>query len=140
MIAGKILSRALFLCFSVMALHACAAVSGKEVSSQELTSLISGNTVYGINSAGQPFIQIFSADGSLQSGRRDRRDDSGKWVPTELGRWEVVDGRLCNKYTEPQVRDGGCDRFYRGKDGTYRYVTSRGGQGSFEKILAGKAE
>ena len=129
------------MCFAVsmMALSACS-TSRPEVSSQELTSLISGNTIYGVNSQGDDFIQVFSYDGTVMSGAANSRDSEGKWIPMEVGQWEVVDGSLCNRYTEPQARNAGCDRFYRDASGNYRYVTPRGGQGAIKKVVAGHAE
>ena len=120
-------------------LSSCAIMSSN-MTTQELTSVISGNTVYGVNSKGKKFVQIFSYDGSLISGDADSRDDSGIWKPQESGHWKVVDGRLCNTYTKPIARDAGCDKFSRNRDGTFSYTTPSGGQGSFEKIVGGRAE
>ena len=65
-------------------LLSCAA-SETTMTTQQLTSAISGNTIYGVNSKGQKFIQIFSYDGTLNSGPADIRDNNGKWKPIEYG-------------------------------------------------------
>ncbi len=124
---------------AVICLSSCGTLN-TAMTTQQLTSLISGNTVYGVNSKGQKFIQIFSYDGSLLSGSADRRDESGNWKPDESGQWKVVDGSLCNTYTTPKARDAGCDKFHITADGNYVYTTPSGGQGSFEKIVGGRAE
>ena len=114
--------------------------SNTAMTTQRLTSIISGNTVYGVNSSGRNFIQIFSYDGSLLSGSADSRDGSGIWIPEESGHWKVVDGSLCNTYTKPIARDAGCDKFHRSEGGPYLYTTPSGRQGSFVKIVGGRAE
>ena len=112
----------------------------ERMTTEELTALISGTTVYGTSSQGKKFIQVFGEDGSLESGNTGRKDSDGKWKPYEYGSWKVKDGKLCNSYTKPKKRSGGCDKFYKTDDGKYVYTTRSGGRGSFDKIVVGRPE
>jgi len=127
------------ICFGV-ASHSTALAGKTRMTTDELTALISNTTVYGTSSRGTKFIQIFNADGTLESGNADRRDANGKWSPFEFGTWEVRDGKLCNEYTKPKRRSGGCDKFYKTDDGRYIYKVRSGKRGSFDEIVPGRAE
>ena len=105
------------------------------MTTEELTALISGTTVFGTSSRGKKYIQIYGADGSLESGLVKKGQ---KWKPREYGTWKVKDGKLCNTYKKPKPRDGGCDKFYKTDDGEYIYTTGSGRQGSFDKIIEGR--
>ena len=125
---------------SVAFFHSAAPAGSTRMTTEELTELISGNTVYGTNTKGKEFIQIFATDGSIESGLADNRGSDGKWKAFEHGTWKVKKGKLCNKYTKPKKRSGGCDKFYKTDDGKYFYKTSSGGKGTFDQIVPGRAE
>jgi hypothetical protein len=136
---AKIIRNALLIVMGGLAIQACVS-SDYALKGEELSSVIAGNTVYGVNSSGTEFIQIFSYDGTLLSGPANKRDSAGKWVPFETGQWKIVDGRLCNTYSKPAPRDGGCDRFFNRADGQYVYTTPSGRQGQIRKVVSGRAE
>ena len=122
--------------------HSLVLAGTPRMTTEQLTALISGTTVYGTNSRGKSFVQILGTDGSLESGpvKKTLSGKTKKWVPTEFGTWKVRDGKLCNTYTKPQSRDGGCDAFHTSDTGKYIYYTDSGGMGSFDKIVKGRAE
>lgn len=131
----------LSVAFLLSAIAPPAAFAGKAaMTSEELTALISDTTVYGTNTKGKKFIQIYGADGTVVSGPESSRSSDGKWKPAESGAWNVKDGKLCNEYTKPKARSGGCDKFFKTDDGKFVYETSSGGTGSFDKIVQGRAE
>ena len=111
----------------------------ERMTTESLTAVLSGNTGVGVNTRGNNFIQVFSTDGSLESGNAKNRGSDGKWKAGETGTWQVNDGKLCNKYTEPKVRNGGCDAFYKTSDGRYVYQIPSGKWGVFNQIRLGRS-
>ncbi len=104
------------------------------MATKALRMLITGTVVHGTSTSGKKFIQIFGTDGTLKSGFANNRDSSDKWIPRETGTWRVSKGRICNSYTKPKKRNGGCDKLYKTSAGRYIYKTSSGKWGSFDKI------
>ena len=113
------------------------AESKTPMTTKALKTLITGTVVHGTSTSGKKFIQVFGADGSLKSGFANNRDSSDKWIPRETGSWKASKGRICNSYTKPKKRSGGCDKFYKTSAGQYVYKTSSGKWGSFDKIKKG---
>lgn len=129
----------------VAGMFSVSAIAGeKAMTTAKLTALLSGNTAFIKNTSGKAGIQVYGADGSLESGDAKSRYrtgvNKGKWKPNEYGTWEVQDGMLCNKYTKPKKRSGGCDKFFKDDDGSYFYRVKRGSgkKGYVQKIVAGR--
>ena len=100
------------------------------MTTDEVIALLSGNTAFIETTKGKAFIKVYGADGSIENGGAKKRytegDKKGKWKPSEYGTWEVQDGMLCNKYTKPKKRSGGCDKFFKTDNGEYFYRVKRG--------------
>ena len=130
---------ALFATIGLLASSVGWAETKTPMSSKALKALIAGTVVHGTNTGGNKFIQVFGKDGSLQSGYSNNRNSDNKWIAREVGTWKVSKGRLCNSYTKPKKRSGGCDRFYKTSKGRYVYETKSGKWGSFDEIKKGNA-
>ncbi len=115
------------------------AESKSPMTNKALKALIIGTVVHGTSTSGKKFIQVFGTNGSLKSGFANNRDSNDKWIPRETGSWKVSKGRICNRYTKPKKRNGGCDKLYKTSAGRYIYKTTSGKWGSFDKIKKGNA-
>jgi hypothetical protein len=124
--------------FSIAVQTSMIAGSKTPMTSKSLRMLITGTVVHGTNTSGKKFIQVFGANGLLESGYVNHKGSDGKWAPNTSGTWKVSKGRLCNTYTKPKKRNGGCDRFYQTSDGRYVYKTGSGKWGSFDSIKKGR--
>jgi hypothetical protein len=78
------------------------------LNSAEIATLLSGNTVSGVASNGQPYYVLFARDGRLRFREADF-SDSGSWRVT-------ADNRLCSAMTRTNVGIEQCYGLYR--DGT----------------------